>query len=91
MAVQGFLIRFGLFLCRYFLFNFVYTFGYTPLQGVYPVENLENTARAKGMALSGVIVSIVGFINTYAGPIALQNIKNVSCLLQRSERRFGYS
>ncbi len=49
----------------------MFTFGYTPLQGVYPVENLENTARAKGMALSGVIVSIVGFINTYAGPIAL--------------------
>jgi len=63
-------------LAAYFLFNFVYTFSYTPLQGVYPVENLENTARAKGMALSGVLVSLVGFINTYAGPIALANIKN---------------
>lgn len=63
-------------LAAYFLFGFMFTFGYTPLQGVYPVENLENTARAKGMALSGVIVSIVGFINTYAGPIALSNIKN---------------
>jgi MFS family permease len=63
-------------LAAYFLFNFVFTFAYTPLQGVYPVENLENTARAKGMALSGVLVSLVGFINTYAGPIALANIKN---------------
>jgi len=63
-------------LAAYFLFGFVYTFAYTPLQGVYPTENLENTARAKGMAISGVIVSLVGFINTYAGPIALANIKN---------------
>jgi sugar porter (SP) family MFS transporter len=63
-------------LTAYFFFGFVFTFAYTPLQGVYPVENLENTARAKGMALSGVLVSLVGFINTYAGPIALANIKN---------------
>ncbi|KZO91381.1 general substrate transporter [Calocera viscosa TUFC12733] len=63
-------------LAAYFLFGFVYTFAYTPLQGVYPTENLENTARAKGLALSGVLVNLIGFINTYAGPIALQNIKN---------------
>lgn len=59
-----------------FLFGVVYSFTYTPLQGVYPTENLETTARAKGLALSGVIVSLVGFINTYAGPYALQNMKN---------------
>jgi len=63
-------------LAAYFLFGFVYTFAYTPLQGVYPTENLENTARAKGLALSGVLVNLIGFINTYAGPIALANIKN---------------
>jgi len=63
-------------LAAYFLFGFVYTFAYTPLQGVYPTENLENTARAKGLALSGVLVNLINFINTYAGPIALQNIKN---------------
>jgi len=63
-------------LAAYFLFGFVFTFAYTPLQGVYPTENLENTARAKGLALSGVLVNIINFINTYAGPIALANIKN---------------
>ncbi|KAJ9123740.1 hypothetical protein QFC24_003514 [Naganishia onofrii] len=63
-------------LAAYFLFNALFSFTYTPLQGVFPTENLENTARAKGMAFSGVCVSLIGFINTYAGPIALQNIKN---------------
>jgi hypothetical protein len=35
---------------------------------------LETTMRAKGLAASGVIVSGVGFINQFAGPIALANI-----------------
>ena len=43
---------------------------------VYPSENLETTARAKGLALSGVIAGLVGFINTFAGPIGLKNIQN---------------
>jgi hypothetical protein len=63
-------------LAAYFLFNALFSFTYTPLQGVVPTESLENTARAKGMAFSGVCVSLIGFINTYAGPIALKNIKH---------------
>jgi len=63
-------------LAFYYFFNIVFSWTYTPLQGVIPTESLENTSRAKGMALSGIIVSLVGFINTYAGPIALKNIKN---------------
>ncbi|KIJ56848.1 hypothetical protein M422DRAFT_40425 [Sphaerobolus stellatus SS14] len=59
----------------YFFFNIVYSFAYTPLQGLYPVECLETTARAKGMSMYGVVVSLFGFINTYAGPIALRNIQ----------------
>jgi hypothetical protein len=49
-------------------------FTYTPLQGVIPVESLETTTRAKGLAGSGIIVSAFGFINSFAGPYALQNI-----------------
>jgi len=59
----------------YFFFNIVYSFAYTPLQGLYPVEVLQTTARAKGMSMYGVVVSLFSFINTYAGPIALNNIK----------------
>jgi hypothetical protein len=61
-------------LAAYFLFNVLFSFTYTPLQAVVPTEALENTARAKGLAASGVIVSAVGFINQFAGPIALKNI-----------------
>ncbi len=42
----------------YFFFNIVYSFAYTPLQALYPVECLQTTARAKGMAMYGVIVCI---------------------------------
>ncbi|KAI0477863.1 lactose permease [Xylariaceae sp. FL0804] len=46
-------------LASYFLFN---------------IEALETTTRAKGLAASGILVSAVGFINQFAGPIALGNI-----------------
>ncbi|CAJ2505361.1 Uu.00g127550.m01.CDS01 [Anthostomella pinea] len=61
-------------LASYFLFNIVFSFTYTPLQGVIPTEALETTMRAKGLAASGFLVNAVGFINQFAGPIALQNI-----------------
>jgi len=61
-------------LAAYFLFNVMFSFTYTPLQGVIPAEALETTMRAKGLAASGVIVSAIGFINQFAGPIALGNI-----------------
>jgi len=59
----------------YFFFNIVYSFSYTPLQALYPVECLATTTRAKGMAMYGVFVSLVSFINTFATPIGLNNIK----------------
>ena len=60
----------------YFFFNIVYSFTYTPLQALYPVECLATTARAKGMAMYGVVVNVFGFINMFAGPIALENIQH---------------
>jgi len=61
-------------LASYFLFNIIFSFTYTPLQGAIPTEALETTTRAKGLALSGFIVNGMGFINMFAGPIALDNI-----------------
>lgn len=61
-------------LAAYFLFNIIFSFTYTPLQAVVVTEALETTIRAKGLAASGVIVSAMGFINQFAGPIALGNI-----------------
>ncbi|WWC85604.1 uncharacterized protein L201_000468 [Kwoniella dendrophila CBS 6074] len=62
-------------LAAYFLFNIIFSFTYTPLQGVIPAEALDTNMRAKGLAASGVIVNAIGFINQFAGPIALNNIK----------------
>ncbi|OAA56239.1 General substrate transporter [Niveomyces insectorum RCEF 264] len=61
-------------LATYFLFNIFFSFTYTPLQAVIPTEALETTTRAKGLAASSIIVNAMGFINQFAGPIALQNI-----------------
>lgn len=76
-------------LAAYFMFGFTFTFAYTPLQGVIPAEALETVShrarravpadlpqsmRAKGLAASGIIVSAIGFINQFAGPIGLQNL-----------------
>ncbi|KAJ7284054.1 general substrate transporter [Mycena rebaudengoi] len=57
-----------------FLFGFVYSLAYTPLQALYPAECLDYNSRAKGMAMYAFAVSCASFVNTYAGPIALQNI-----------------
>jgi Na+/melibiose symporter-like transporter len=57
-----------------FLFGFVYSLAYTPLQALYPAECLDYNTRAKGMAFYALAVSCASFVNTYAGPIALQKI-----------------
>lgn len=61
-------------LAFYYLFNVAFSFAYTPLQGVVPAEALETTTRAKGLALSGFIVSLIGFISQYATPIGIKHI-----------------
>ncbi|KAL4737119.1 general substrate transporter [Aspergillus similis] len=61
-------------LAFYYLFQVVFSFTYTPLQGVVPAEALETTTRAKGLALSGFLVSGTSFISQFASPIALGNI-----------------
>lgn len=64
----------GILICFSFLFNCLFAFSYTPLQAIVPVEALDSNMRAKGMAAMQFIVSIIGFINTYAIPISLHNI-----------------
>jgi len=58
-----------------FLFGFVYSMAYTPLQALYPAECLDYNTRAKGMAVYAFAVNCASFVNTYAGPIALQRIQ----------------
>ncbi|KAL3459460.1 general substrate transporter [Aspergillus heterothallicus] len=61
-------------LAFYFLFQIFYSFTYTPLQGVVPVEALDNRRRAKGLAFYGFLTGCLGFINTYCTPEAYDSI-----------------
>lgn len=62
------------FIAMIFLYGIFWSFCWTPLQALYPTEVLRNDIRAKGMATSSFFSGISGFINTYATPVALQNI-----------------
>ncbi|KAH7402711.1 MFS lactose permease-like protein [Pyrenochaeta sp. MPI-SDFR-AT-0127] len=53
-----------------FIFGFVYSTGYTPLQQLYPVECLKYESRAKGMAFYNFWVNIANFYNTFVTGIA---------------------
>jgi sugar porter (SP) family MFS transporter len=54
----------------FFLFGFIYSTGYTPLQQLYPVECLRYESRAKGMAFYNFWVNIANFYNTFVTGIA---------------------
>jgi len=53
-----------------FLFGFVYSAGWTPLQGLYVVETLRYESRAKGMGFYNFWVNIALFYNTFVTGIA---------------------
>ncbi|ORY17422.1 general substrate transporter [Clohesyomyces aquaticus] len=53
-----------------FIFGFVFSTGYTPLQQLYPVECLRYESRAKGMAFYNFWVNIANFYNTFVTGIA---------------------
>ena len=55
-----------------------FSFGWTPLQGLYPAEVLAYENRAKGLALQGWCTSAASLINTFGMPIALRDIGYIS-------------
>jgi MFS family permease len=58
-----------------FIFGFVYSAGYTPLQAMYPVECLRFESRAKGMGLNNLVINIANFYNTFVTGIAFSGIQ----------------
>ncbi|KAF7919086.1 uncharacterized protein EAE98_009406 [Botrytis deweyae] len=58
-----------------FLFDAIFSVGFTPLQALYPVEVLSFEMRAKGMAFSNFAVSAATLVNQFAYPVALEKIK----------------
>lgn len=57
-----------------FLVTMVFSFAYTPLQHLYPVECLGYEQRAKGVALTSMGTSAAALVNLFATPIALEKI-----------------
>ena len=57
-----------------FFIGIVFSFAYTPLQALYPVECLSYEQRAKGMALQNMAGNAAGLVNQFAFPIALGDI-----------------
>jgi hypothetical protein len=51
-----------------------FSFGMTPLQGLYPAEVLTFENRAKGLSLQGWVTSAVSCINTFGLPPALGSL-----------------
>ncbi|WWC88262.1 uncharacterized protein L201_003169 [Kwoniella dendrophila CBS 6074] len=58
-----------------YLFMVFYSFGYTPLQGLYVAEVLPYENRAKGIALQTWLGAACNLINTFALPSALEHLK----------------
>lgn len=58
-----------------YIFGITYSFSYTPLQALYPVECLAYETRAKGMGMYNLFVNIAMFFNTYAIPTVWERIK----------------
>jgi MFS family permease len=61
-------------LAMIYLFSGAYAFGFNPLTFVYPVEILNYTQRAKGIAVGQMVCYAFGFLNQYTTPIAINNI-----------------
>ncbi|KAJ8509238.1 hypothetical protein ONZ45_g8575 [Pleurotus djamor] len=57
-----------------FLFMVVFSFGWTPMQALYPTEVLSYEARAKGLAFLGIVSQVAIAINTFGLPVALEKI-----------------
>lgn len=58
-----------------FVFGAIFAFAYTSMQPIYPAEVMSNDMRAKGMGTYKITGGCAGFVNTFAAPIALTNVR----------------
>lgn len=58
-----------------YVFGITYSFAFTPLQALYPVECLAYETRAKGMGMYNLFVNVAAFFNTYAIPVVFERLK----------------
>ncbi|RMX86196.1 hypothetical protein D0869_03264 [Hortaea werneckii] len=57
-----------------YLFGSIFALAFTSMQPIYPGEVLSNDMRAKGMGVFQLTSGCAGFVNTFAAPVALNNI-----------------
>ncbi|KAF8955286.1 general substrate transporter [Flammula alnicola] len=57
-----------------YLFMVVFSYGWTPMQALYPAEVLGYEARAKGLAFLNIVSQVSTLINTFGLPVALQKL-----------------
>ncbi|KIM96541.1 hypothetical protein OIDMADRAFT_132176, partial [Oidiodendron maius Zn] len=55
-----------------FLIGICFSFAYTPLQQLYPVECLKFEQRAKGVVFATMATNAAALINLFATPVALE-------------------
>jgi sugar porter (SP) family MFS transporter len=58
-----------------FIFGVVFAIGFTPMQPIYPAEVLANDMRANGMMVYMIASGVASFVNTFAAPVAMKNIR----------------
>jgi len=57
-----------------YVFGISYSWAFTSMHPIYPGEVMANDMRAKGMCVSGLVSGLASFVNTFAAPVALNNI-----------------
>jgi MFS family permease len=67
-----------------FVFGAIFAFAFTSMQPIYPAEVMANDMRAKGMGTYKIVGGAAGFINTFAAPIALTNVRTLAALIAHS-------
>lgn len=58
-----------------FIFGMVFAIAFTSMQPIYIGEVSSNKLRAKSMMLKQLIAGIASFVNQFAAPVAMKNIK----------------
>lgn len=59
-----------------YLFGSIFALAFTSMQPIYPGEVLSNDMRAKGMGVFQLTSGCAGFVNTFAAPVALNNVRD---------------
>jgi len=62
-----------------YVFGSVFALAFTSMQPIYPGEVLSNDMRAKGMGVFQLTSGCAGFVNTFAAPVALNNVSGSGC------------